>query len=93
MKHPKLMLIIGIWFFFVPLLGIPSGFIRIFIVLPAIVVIALAIASIRSTNNNNNFSASKEELVQELAEEIADEIIDDANKKTEQEIRHLRDIL
>lgn len=92
MKHPKLMLIIGIWFFFVPLLGIPSGFIRIFIVLPATVIIALAIASIR-TSNNNTFSASKEELVQELAEEIADEIIDDANKKTEQEIRHLRDIL
>ncbi len=94
MKHAKILLLLGIWFFIVPLTGIPVGIKKILLVVPALFLIAMAITRIREKKKNNDqFSETQEELIHELAEDIAEDIVGEANMATNQELKKLRDIL
>jgi|JI10StandDraft_1071094.scaffolds.fasta_scaffold914148_2 hypothetical protein len=94
MKHAKILLLLGIWFFIVPLSGIPVGIKKILLVVPALFLIAMAITRIRAERKNNDqFSETQEELIHEIAEDIAGDIVEEANMATNQELKKLRDIL
>lgn len=94
MKHAKILLFLGIWFFLIPLSGIPSGIKKFLLVIPALFLIAMAITKIRSQRKiEHTFSENEEELIHEIAEEIAEDIVEESSKTTEHEIKKLRDIL
>lgn len=94
MKHAKIILLLGIWFFIIPLTGIPFTIRKILLVVPALFLIAMAITALRSERKmHSEFSESQEELIHEIAEEIAEEIVEDADMDTQQELKRLRDIL
>lgn len=94
MKHAKIFLLLGLWFFIIPLLGIPFTARKIMLIVPALFLIAMAITAIRSERKTHSkFSETQEELIHEIAEELAEEIVEDANVHTERELKHLKDIL
>lgn len=94
MKHAKIILILGIWFFVIPLLGVPVGIKKILLCIPALFLIAMAITAIRTDRGvHDEFSENQKELIHELAEDIAEDIVEEANYTTQQEMKKLRDIL
>lgn len=94
MKHSKILLLLGLWFFIIPLTGIPFTARKIMLIIPALFLIAMAITAIRSERKSHSkFSETQEELIHEIAEEIAEEITEDANMDTQRELKHLKDIL
>ena len=94
MKHAKMLLFLGIWFFIIPLLGIPSGLKKFLLVIPALFLVAMAITRIRSEKSvHNQFSQNQEELIHEIAVDLAEDIVEEANIATGQELKKLRDIL
>ncbi len=94
MKHAKILLLLGIWFFIIPLLGIPVGIKKVLLVIPALFLVAMAITRIRAERNTHSqFSETQEELIHEIAEDIAEDIVEEANMATNHEMKKLRDIL
>ncbi len=94
MKHPKILLFLGIWFLIIPITGIPLAFKKILLVVPALFLIAMAITQLRSDRGvHKQFSEEHDELIKEIAGEIAEDIVEQANVETAQEVRKLRDIL
>jgi hypothetical protein len=94
MKHAKILLFLGIWFFIIPIIGIPVGIKKILLIVPALFLIAMAITRIRAEKNiHNNLSETQEELIHEIAEGIAENLVQEANTTTNQELKKLRDIL
>ncbi len=94
MKHSKIILTIGIWFLIIPLLGIPLSVKKFLLVIPALLLIAMAITAIRNERDDfPNISSDHEELIHEVAEDIADDIINHADEVTTHEMKKLRDIL
>ena len=92
MKHAKILLFLGIWFFIIPIIGIPVGIKKILLIVPALFLIAMAITRIRA-EIHNNLSETQEELIHEIAEGIAENLVQEANTTTNQELKKLRDIL
>ncbi len=94
MKHAKMLLFLGIWFFIIPLLGLPSGLKKFLLALPAIFLIAMAITRIRAEKAiRSQFSVNQEELIHEIAIDLAEDITEEANMTTRQEMKKLRDTL
>ncbi len=94
MKHSKILLFLGIWFFIIPILGIPFSYKEFLLIIPALFLIAMAITRIRAEKNmHNRFAGENEELIQEIAEDLAEDIVEEANITTNQELKKLRDIL
>jgi hypothetical protein len=94
MKHAKILLFLGIWFFIIPLLGIPSGAKKFLLVIPALFLIAMAITRIRAERSvHNQFTENQEELIHEIATDLAEDIVEEANMATGQELKKLREIL
>jgi uncharacterized membrane protein len=94
MKYPKILLFLGIWFTFIPLLALSTGFKKILLVIPGLFLIAIAITAMRAERaNKNNFSLQHDELIQELAQDIAEDIVQESDEITHQEVKKLRDIL
>jgi hypothetical protein len=94
MKHAKMLLFLGIWFFIIPLLGIPLGIKKFLLVIPALFLIAMAITRIRAERaSRSTFSVNQEELIHEIATDLAEDIVEEANMTTGQELKKLRDIL
>ncbi|HQV65002.1 MAG TPA: hypothetical protein PKZ56_02120 [Candidatus Paceibacterota bacterium] len=94
MKHAKMLLFLGIWFFIIPLLGIPSGLKKFLLVIPALFLIAMAITRIRAEKAvRNQFTANQEELIHEIANDLAEDIVEEANMTTRHEMKKLRDTL
>lgn len=94
MKHPKILLALGIWFTLIPLTGIPTGLKKILLIIPALFLIAMAITVLRNQySNKDRFSLEHDELIQEIAQDIAEDIVHESDETTNQEIKKLRDIL
>jgi len=94
MRHAKILLVLGIWFLIIPLLGIPSLPKKLLLVLPALFLIAMAITRIRAEKHiHDPFSENQGELIHEIAEDIAVDIVEHANATTQQEMKKLREIL
>ena len=94
MKHAKIIFVLGMWFFIIPLLGIPVGVKKVLLCIPALFLIAMAITAIRADKRvHDDFSENQKELIHELAEDIAEDIVEEANYTTQQEMKKLRDIL
>ncbi len=88
------MLLLGVWFFVIPLLGIPIEAKKVLLVIPATFLIMKAITRIRKDRiEDDQFSENQEELVREIAEDIADDIVHKADIETYHEMKKLRDIL
>lgn len=94
MKHAKLLLAFGIWFFIIPLLGIPVSVKKFLLIIPALFLIAMAITRIRAERHTHDtFTENQEELIHEIAEDIAEDIVEEANMSMQQEMKKLSDIL
>lgn len=90
MKHPKIILILGIWFVFVTIMGIPSSIKKVLIIIPALFLITLAITAIRNNNLIRKKAVSQHnEFIQDIVEDIVNETEEIIDQKTEK----LRDIL
>ena len=48
MKHPKIILVLGIWFVLIPLTGIPMAFKKVLLIIPALFLITMAITALRN---------------------------------------------
>lgn len=94
MKHPKIILVLGIWFVLIPLTGIPMAFKKVLLIIPALFLITMAITALRNERSDkHNFSLEHDELIQEIAQDIAEDIVHESDETTNQEVKKLRDIL
>lgn len=94
MKHPIILMVLGFWFIIITLSGIPTSIKKLFIIIPALFLIALAITEFRNERSlKNNFSLQNDELIQELAQDIAEDIVNESDALTSQEVKKLHDIL
>ncbi len=90
MKQSKIIIILGIWFVLVPIMGIPLSIKKFLIIVPGLFVIAMGITMMRSDRLRKSLLHKKDK---EIIHNIAEDVVEEVNEITEQEMKNLRDVL